>query len=211
MLNLVLLPLRQKHSQKGSAFTYIFIAVALLGALSAYLASSVSQSNTSRQLFSVQSELESQMQAIRADLMSCVLVYDSGDGNDNPLGNRVYPHSPVNDTSPIGGVPYPDNTLQYVECPNKTGMNPPEKQFIWHPSNAKFPPALLSGFTESWTYINDDDAPTATAGTGVRFVITGPVDATVITAMQNIQARYSANEVDVDPVTATLTFWIIRN
>jgi hypothetical protein len=213
MLNLVLLPLRQKHSQKGSAFTFIFIAVALLGALSAYLASSVSQSNTSTQLFRVQSELESQMQAIRADLMSCVLVYDSGAGNENPSGNRVYPHSPSTDTSLIAAFDaglYASNSIEAVECPNKTGLSPPERQLIWHPVNGKFPPAAISGFgTNRWTYINDDDG--STPGTGVRFVITGPVDGAVITAMQNIQARYSANEVDVDPATATLTFWIIRN
>ena len=89
----------KRGNERGSALVYILIAIALLAALTMTFMQPSSQQAQSGNTFKSVSEIQSQIDFIRAIVQECVLTYPGGAKDidivtDDPDANKRYPIRP---------------------------------------------------------------------------------------------------------------------
>lgn len=117
----------RRHTERGNVLFYIFICIALLGALTMYMSSSSGDEQaTGSAAFRMAEEIKSQAQGTRAAIMECILIYNSG-----------YPAQP------------PSNLISDAQCETATATY----QNIFTSQSARAVPIPPNPFAP-WTYTN---------------------------------------------------------
>jgi hypothetical protein len=171
--------------QKGSAFVYILVAIALLAALTTTFMSSSSQQKTAQDASKITLELKAQIDFIRGAIQECVLMYPAGDIGYTGVGTKPYPLQPSNPylASPVGG-----GWLPYIRCPGNPG-NSNNHAPIFGGTTGKFMPEPPKGFNR-WWYENGPD--------GVYMDIsTSRTDPFILTAFEKLDEMFAECEADV--------------
>ena len=184
--------------ERGSAFIYILIAIALLAALTASFMRPASQQTTAQNSYQSVTEIKSQSDFIQSAIQECVLVYSSGDDSDTlniPTGvTEPYPFTP-NDNyftlvsgSGAASAVKPNNNLENIGCPGNPGLSK-DHEDIFGGRSGKFMPPPPDLFN-NWQYYNDTD--------GVfYFISTDKTDAFLQTALLKLDEQYSECQADV--------------
>lgn len=180
--------------QKGSALVYILIAIALLAALTATFMDSSSQQTSSQNTFNTATELNSQINFIRAAIDECVLTHPSGDSTaigasaqvNNPY--PIQPNEPFFTAQAVTPGTAADNLVEDLRCPGNPGDDPDHVEIFLGTSGKFLPPA--PDLFNDWEYYNGDD--------GVFFWIsTSFTDAFLQTAITKVADTYHECEADV--------------
>jgi len=185
-------------SQRGSAFVYILIAIALLAALTASFMRPASQQTTAQNSFQSVSSISSQVDFIQAAIQECVLVYSGGDNSDKvniPAAvNEPYPFTPTDGYFALvsgagaASTTKPDNTMKNIMCPGNPG-NTKDHQDIFGGRSGKFMPPPPELFKE-WEYYNGTD--------GVFFYTSSDkTDSFLQSALLKLDENYSECQADV--------------
>lgn len=197
-----------RTDEQGSALIYILIAIALLAALTvSFMQPSGNQTQTNN-AFKTVSELQSQVDFIRAAVHECVLSYPAGDATVDNTGagstdvgaNRRYPLRPDSDHfgSATVGPTAGSRLVRDIRCPGNPGDRPGETmaspgnainhENIFGGGTGKFlaPPPALFG---EWQWYNGED--------GIFFwVETANSDAFIQSAFDKLEESFSRCEAD---------------
>lgn len=191
----------KKAGERGSALVYILIAIALLAALTVAFMSSSNNQVPAQKAFQAVSEIQSQVDLIRATLQECVLLHSKGDGKaiaDGAQFNQPYPLMPddsyldtcVADPAEAAGT----NFVSLLRCPgdNPGPVNTPTEAChtpIFGGITGKFLPPPPDMFGQ-WRYYSGPD--------GVFIWIdTDKTDAFLETVMEKLDNNYSECEADI--------------
>lgn len=198
-----LVKFRRRASETGSALVYILIAIALLAALTVSFMEPSSQQTSSQNTFKTVSSLQGQIDTIRAAIQECVLLYPQGDDTipDGPADgyNKPYPLNPDSTHLPDSGTPAldyraSDKFATNIRCPGDNDGAANQHKKIFTGSGGKFlgpPPDLF----DPWQYYNGPD--------GVFYWIESTkTDAFVTSALQKLDAKFSACEADIIDATS---------
>lgn len=177
--------------ERGSAFVYILIAIALLAALTTSFMRPSSQQTTAQQSFKTISNLKSQIEFTRSAIQECVILFPDGDrganGSSGLIGTSNTPF-PINPSSTYLTSPDANNQLRNVRCPGDPGDSTDHAE-IFSGRSGKFlqpPPDLF----EEWIYENHAD--------GVfLYTSTDKTDAFLDTALQKLDDEFSECEADI--------------
>lgn len=201
-------PGRRREGEAGSALIYILIAIALLAALTvSFMQPSGNQTQTNN-AFKTVSELQSQVDFIRAAVQECVLSYPAGDATvDNTAAgtmdvgaNRRYPLRPDSDHFDTATVTPTTGTrlVRDIRCPGNPGDRPGDTIAV--PGNAVNHANIFGGGTgkflappptlfEDWQWYNGED--------GIFFWIeTTNSDAFIQSAFDKLEESFSKCEAD---------------
>jgi hypothetical protein len=190
----------KRASEKGSALIYILIAIALLAVLTLTFMEPSSQQTSSQNTFKAITELQGQVDTIRAAVQECVLSYPKGDntivttggGATDPGARKNWPINPNSDhyaTATPGQSG--DRLVRNLRCPgnNPGGADVDDHEPIFAGSSGKFLPPAPDLF-EDWEYYNGND--------GVFFwTSTSKTDAFLSTALDKLDDNFSECEADV--------------
>ena len=201
-------PRHRRDGEGGSALIYILIAIALLAALTvSFMQPSGNQTQTNN-AFKTVSELQSQVDFIRATVQECILSYPAGDATiDNTAGgstdigaDRRYPLRPDSDhfaTATVGPTTG-SRLVRDIRCPGNPGDRPGDT--IATPGNAVNHANILGGGTGKflapppslfgeWKWYNGED--------GIFFWIeTSNTDAFISSAFDKLEEAFSQCEAD---------------
>ena len=176
---------RDRSGEAGNVLLYIFVAVALLGALTMAMTSGGGDQAVATSAFRITDNLRSQAQGARSAILECILRYPSAG----------YPTVAVpgtfEDIAGIQCIPNDGVTAAFVLFGGTLGHFVPQPP---RPFNA-------------WQYDNDG------AGT-VKIRIATPLasasDSSVISGIRNMVTQYTANEVEsrCDGVQAWVEIYI---
>lgn len=195
------------RGQRGSVLFYIFMAIALLAALT-YSFTRDSRDNVSGQMANkISQELYVEINTIRSAIMECALAYPAGGGDlnaddlidsaDNP--NNPFPLNPsdgvMNSLNP--STAFADDNVRNLAC--ITAVDSKKMIFQGLESQGRFLPPPPPGYSE-WTYANDAD--------GVRIMITPGVTATDVAAMARLLARFDAATCQATFTGGVFTVWL---
>lgn len=162
---------RDRSAEAGNVLLYIFIAVALLGALTMAMSSGGGDQAIATSAFRITDSLRSQGQGIRAAVLECVLRYPSAG-------------------YPVVSVPGTAEDLSAIECQPNDGVT---SDFdLFGGTMGHFIPQPPAPFT-NWQYNNDG------AGTVYIRIATPPANAddpSVISGIRNAVSQYTADEVE---------------
>lgn len=175
------------EGQRGSAFVYILIAIALLAALTASFMKPASQQTTAQGSFKSVTGLKSQIEFARSAIQECVLNYPDGDGS-----TYLSPW-PMNPSSTYLTSPSGDDNLENIGCPGNPGGGSQDHAKIFSGSSGKFLPPPPDLF-EPWVYHNGAD--------GIFFYnSTDKTDSFIQTALEKLDGQFSNCEADVIDAT----------
>ena len=191
----------KRGNERGSALVYILIAIALLAALTMTFMQPSSQQAQSGNTFKSVSEIQSQIDFIRAIVHECVLIYPGGDKDidivtEDPDANKRYPIRP---NSPRHTNPAANRNVSGLRCPGNPGDpgNPGGAvlhEKIYGGMSGKFLPPAPALFSD-WQWYNETD--------GVFFWIeTDKTDAFLQTAMEKLDDLFAECETDIIDATA---------
>ncbi|MEM8833358.1 MAG: hypothetical protein AAGB32_02340 [Pseudomonadota bacterium] len=190
------------NKERGSAFIYILIAIALLAALTASFMRPASQQTTAQNTYQAITGLKSQIDFIQSAIQECILTYPSGDDSDTPalLATSVtqpYPLTPTHEYFTLDNAPTfsadrtalkTDDNVESIACPGNPGDSKDHVD-IFGGSSGKFlppPPDLFS----PWEYYNDTD--------GIfYFTETSNTDAFIQTAFAKLDEQFAECQADV--------------
>lgn len=177
---------------------YIFLAIGLLAALTAFFVQGSQISVSTQMANKIAQELYAQSNMIRAALQECTLEHPEGGGDIAPLGspdgvidandnpNHPWPLNPstalANSLAPV--TAFAGDEVRSVGCLNGTA-SPTTKELIFSGTNNKgrYLPPPPAGWGE-WMYDND--------GTdGVSLFITPPSSATDIAAANILATKFN--------------------
>jgi len=185
----------ERDSERGSALVYILIAIALLALLTISFMQPSSQQTQGQNTFKLVSELQSQVDFIRATVQECVATHFGGDatinnsgGGSDPGANRRYPIKPNSTHFAAATIPATAGQLvKDIRCPGNPGDDD-DHVVIFSGSSGKFlpqPPPLFN----DWQWYNGDD--------GVFFWIsTDKTDAFIQTALDKLERNFATCEAD---------------
>lgn len=188
-----------RRSERGSALVYILIAIALLAALTIAFMDNSGNQTQNQNAYKLISEVQSQVDFIRASIQECVLTYPAGDsGTLSPVvvqKNNPYPLLP-NDTYFAGcgtqGAAA-DDYVRHLRCPGNPGDNPCHVD-VFSSASGKFLPPPPPLFSE-WRYYAGDD--------GIFFwIASDKTDAYIQTTIDKLNASFSVCEADKIDATA---------
>jgi hypothetical protein len=187
---------KRSAAQKGSAFVYILIAIALLAALTTSFMRPSSQQTTAQQSFKTISNLKSQLEFIRSTIQQCVLMYPDGDrglnGTSGLIGTSNTPY-PINPSSTYLTSPDSDNLVKHVRCPGDPGGSTDHSDIFTGRSGKFLPPP--PDLFEEWVYHNNVD--------GVFiYNSTDKTDAFLDTALQKLDDEFAECEADIIDATS---------
>jgi hypothetical protein len=214
---------RSFSRQRGGVIFYVFLAVALLAALT-YFVTRDSRENTGVQLANkTAQELYVQVNMIRSAIVECTLAHPEGGGDldasgtidttDNP--NTPYPLNPYN-----GAAAYPnslvpvttysassDNIVRNVACLIGT-TSPSTKQMIFQGANTqgRFLPPAPTGFGD-WFYSNDSN------GVRIKITTTNANDPVALDALSRLRAKFATCQAEINVASEganVFTAWIQR-
>lgn len=182
--------------EKGSAFVYILIAIALLAALTTSFMRPSSQQTTAQQSFKTISNMKSQLEFIRSTIQQCVINNPDGDrgfnGASGLIGTSNTPY-PINPSSTYLTSPDADDLLRNIRCPGDPGTSTDHAD-IFTGRSGKFLPPPPDLFTD-WIYHNNID--------GVFiYTSTNKTDAFLDTALQKLDDEFSECEADIIDATS---------
>ena len=185
------------HTQSGSAFVYILIAIALLAALTVTTMQSSSQSSQTQNATKVVSQLNSQIGFIQSAVQECVIShpggaagYNTGDNSNNGSGtwgaNAPYPVNPnaaplmSNDT---------DRKVKNIRCPgDHPSSDSNDHADIFGGSSGRFLPPAPDLFKD-WKWYNGKE--------GVFFwIATEKSDPFIETAFDKLNEKMADCQVD---------------
>ncbi len=190
---------QQRNGEQGSALVYILIAIALLAALTIAFMNPSTNQTSSQNAYRAVSEIQSQVDFIRAAVQECVLRASFGNGQvagdvgitntaagDDPGANKLYPIRP---NSPYLTAPVAANrNVENLRCPSDPGDDPDHAP-IFGGASGRFmpqPPALFS----AWQWYNGAD--------GVFFwTETSNTDPYLDTVLEKLNSEYAVCEADV--------------
>ena len=186
------------NKQKGSAFVYILIAIALLAALTASFMRPASQQTTAQNSFQSISSLNSQIDFIQSAIQECVLTHFKGDKSDEPNFpadvNKPYPLTPTDNyyTQATGAgaatTINPNDNVGNLGCPGNPGDSKDHEKIFGGRSGKFMPPA--PELFNPWQYYNSTD--------GVFiFTSTDKTDAFLQTALTKLDEDFSECQADV--------------
>lgn len=217
--------------QRGNALMYVFLAVALLGALSYAMVKDSGESQSVGSSVRFSEELAAQINMIKAAVTQCALEYPGGGGDmsndgvvdddDNP--NNPYPIKPslalilrapagCTTTANAAGClsAAGDDYVRHLACVGapigQTNM------FEGANNQGRFLPPPPGGFSE-WTYVNDTSGSPAPHGKGVYIQITAPDNATGAQTLTRLLAKFATDQADIDYDSCgarCFTAWIVR-
>lgn len=196
--------------QRGSALIYILIAIALLALLTVSFMQPASQQTQSQNTFKMVSDLQSQIDFIRATVQECVALHYKGDarrpasciaayvsgipncpGEEDEGANHRYPIKPNSlyfDNNGVDPNGIADRLVRNLRCPGNPSGNP-NHAAIFSAASGKFMPSPPDLF-EEWQWYNGDD--------GVFFWIqTNKSDAFIQSALQKLDEKFSECEADI--------------
>ncbi|MBU0859600.1 MAG: hypothetical protein KJ667_06660 [Alphaproteobacteria bacterium] len=187
-----------RHAESGSALVYILIAIALLAALTVSFMQPSGNQTQSQNTFKTVSELQSQIDFIRAAVHECVLSHPGGDINiDNTAASanatdvgadKRYPIDPSS-TYFTGATigPAAENFARNIRCPGNPGDDQ-NHAVIFGGATGKFlppPPPLF----EDWRWYNG-------AGGIFFWVSSENSDAFITEAYDRLEESFAACEAD---------------
>jgi hypothetical protein len=178
-------------TDKGSAFVYILIAIALLAALTASFMRPSSQQTTAQSAFNTVTKLKSQIEYVRSSIQECVLSHSGGDRGADGVSGLIGTHNtpyPINPSSTYLTSPAANDEVGGIRCPGDPG-NSTDHQPIFSGSSGKYMPPPPELF-EAWEYYSGTD--------GVFFFTrTDKTDAFLQTALQKLDEDYAECEADI--------------
>lgn len=163
---------RDRSGEAGNVLLYIFVAVALLGALTMAMTSGGGDQAVATSAFRITDGLRSQAQGVRSAFLECILRYPSAG-------------------YPVVAVPGTSEDIAGILCqPNDGGVT--ADFILFGGTLGHFVPQPPRPFN-AWQYNND--------GAGTVYVrIAAPAgsasDPSVINGLQNTVSQYTANEVE---------------
>lgn len=205
------MPLQNKNRlEKGNVLFYVFIAVALLGALTFAFTKDSRESYSAQRAVQIAEDLFVQANMIRSAAVECTIEYPAGGGDldlsgvidatDNP--NNPFPINPssVNTpNAPAGLAAAGNDNVRNLTCVGAPAAR--ANMFQGSKNQGRFLPPPPSGFAE-WVYVNNN--------AGVRITITGPNSAMAIDALTRLKNKFDDCQAALDTGTRTLTVWIHR-
>lgn len=162
---------RDRSGEAGNVLLYIFIAVALLGALTMAMTSGGGDQAIATSAFRITDNLRSQAQGVRSAVLECILRYPSAG-------------------YPVVAVPGTAEDVSGIECEPNDGVT--ADFLLFGGTLGHFVPQPPRPFNE-WQYNNDG------AGTiYIRIATPGASadDSSVISGIRNTVTQYTANEVE---------------
>lgn len=201
-----------ENGQRGNVLFYIFLAVALLAALSFTFAKDSRQGANVQVAVKAAEELYSQVNMIRSAIVECAVEYPQGGGDlnndalidatDNP--NNPYPVVPTYVCNPVNlcTTPAANDDVRNLSC---TGAPAGKRNMFQGVKNkGRYLPPPPAGFNE-WTYVNDAD--------GVRIQIIG-TGSTAADALNRVLSRFAACQAELNYGLCgaqCFTVWVSRN
>lgn len=203
-------PQNSFHDQRGNVLFYVFIAVALLGALTYAFTKDSRESYSAQVAVKLAEELFVQANMIRSAVVECTIEYPAGGGDLDLNGviepadnaNNPFPINPSNantPNAPAGLAAAANDNVRNLTCVGAPAAR--ANMFQGAKNQGRFLPPAPSGFGE-WTYVNDN--------TGVYVTLVGPNNAMAIDALTRLVNKYDTCQASLNTGTRTLTLWIHR-
>lgn len=202
---------RKAAGQAGNVLFYIFIAIALLGALTFSFAKDGRQNVTTQMGHKTSEELFIQASVIRAAIIECAVQYPQGGGDITGDGqittadnfNPPYPVQPSHPNNPHGVQPF-NNNVRVLSC---TGAPAAEANIFQGANNkGRFLPPPPAGFNE-WVYRNDAN--------GVRIEISAAGGSAIATdSLARLTSKFATCQSDINYGgcgASCISIWIQRN
>lgn len=192
-------------SNAGGALVYILIAIALLAALTVSFIEPSNQQSRSQNAFQIAATLKGQVNAIRAAIQDCILLYPSGDGTINSGSTTdtgyhapfpVNPSSAHFDSSSLDGKT--GDLVGDLSCPGNNGGSGSENEHsvLFGGATGRFMPEKPSLFND-WTYFNGSGTKEGQSVDGVYFLIdSDKTDPYIGEALSKLDAGYNQCETD---------------
>ena len=226
------LPCSSSIAERGNVLFYVFLAMALMAALTYASVKDSRENYASQSAVHIAETLFAQANMIRAAVVQCAMEYPQGGGDldasgvinysDNP--NNPYPINPnsaLNAAAPAGCTTTSnaagcisaaaDNSARNLTCVGAPLGS--ANMFQGVNNQGRFLPPPPAGFTE-WTYTNDTSGTPAPNGKGVYIQITAPDDAASVNAVNRFMNKFATCQADLNYGSCgarCITVWIQRN
>lgn len=202
--------LTSRAAEKGGVIFYIFLAIALLAALT-YSFTKDSHDNVAVQIANkTAQELYVQVNLVRSAVVECTLAWPGGgpdvdvngtvETTENP--NNPYPLIPTDAQNPGGAAA--DDSVRNLSCigapTGKTNI------FQGAGNQGRFLPPPPAGFGQ-WLYVNDS------SGVRIKISTTSSSDLTGLDALNRLMTRFTTCQADLNYGgcgTHCFTAWIQR-